>query len=191
MVRQTMQSHVAYADVSERHLSDYRSGVFPWLFALLFAANCSLLLVLPRLLGQTEQSVPALWVRLVICLGMLLIMLVGEICQRRVVTLPRLIVTTDPAVSRHADELLRVLVINFMYRGIVNNVRNYITLQWFFFLPWLLSSPSLLAGQLFVTFLWLLCWLPTVWPGQMMSAIYLGGRKTGWPWRKRSLVVRA
>ena len=185
-VKRMIRSHVAYADLSERHVSDYRSSVFRWLLGLVVVANWVLLLLLPILPGLSHLPVPTpvTWVRIVICLGMLVTFTVGEFRLVRTVMLPRLIVTSDPLVAQHADDLLRAVIMNSMHDGNVNTLRNYLWLQWFFFLPWLLSSPILFGTQIVATVLVLLCWVPKAWQGSPDDGKYLGGRKTGWPWRK-------
>jgi hypothetical protein len=187
-VKRTIRHHVAYADLSERHVSDYRSSVFRWLLGLVVVANCVLLLLLPSLPGLSHLSVsaPVAWVRIVISLGMLVTFAVGEFRLTRIVMLPRLIVTSDPVIAQRADDLLRAVIMNSMHGGNVNTLRNYLFLQWFFFLPWLLSSPLLLGTQLVATALVLLCWVPQKWP-RSQDEKYLGGRKTGWPWRKEEV----
>ncbi|HEY0753777.1 MAG TPA: hypothetical protein VGD98_07435 [Ktedonobacteraceae bacterium] len=188
-VKQALRQRVAYADLSERHVSDYRSPLFRWLFLLLVVANCLLLLWLPTRSGLTDLPVaaPFLWMRLIICCSMLATVLVGEICLLQIVRLPRLVVIPDPLLARRADDLLRALTINNTHKGVVGSLKNYLLLQWFFFLPWLLSSPILFSVQCAVTIFCLLCWAPTVLPNSDDEK-YLGGKKTGWPWRKEVVV---
>lgn len=49
--KQEVQRKVTYADLRQRHLSDYRSSGFRWLLGLFVVLNVVLLLVLPFLLG--------------------------------------------------------------------------------------------------------------------------------------------
>jgi len=187
-VKQTVRPHVAYADLSERHVSDYRSSVFRWLLGLVVVANWVLLLLLPSLPDLSHLPVPApvAWVRIVICLGMLVAFAVGEFRLARTVMLPRLIVTSDLVVAQRADDLLRAVIMNAIHDSSVGTLRKYLWLQWFFFLPWLFSSPILLGTQLVATVLVLLCWVPKKLQ-RSQDGKYLGGRKTGWPWRKEGV----
>lgn len=179
-VRQAIRSRVTYADLRERRLSDYRSTLFRWLHALIIGINALLLFWLPSVLGQPSLA-PPLWVRLVICIVLLLMFILGEICLASVVRLPRLVVTSDPLVAQPADDLMRALVIAHLQGQEISAISNIIWLQWFFFLPWLLSSPLLAATLLTVTLLWLLCQVLIA----MGSEGRLGGSRTGWRWQAR------
>ena len=112
-----------------------------------------------------------------------------RICLARIVMLPRLIVTADPVVAQRADDLLRAVIMNDMHDSSVGTLRNYLWLQWFFFLPWLLSSSILFGTQIVATALVLLCWAPKALQGSPDDGKYLGGRKTRLALEKGSRLV--
>ncbi len=170
---------VAYADLRQRYLSDYRSSEFRWLLRLFVTLNVVLLLVLPFLLGLQPPTYSDAWEGVII---VFVLFIVGEAFMTRIALMPRLVVTTDPTVAQRADDLLRALVIGEIHSKVLQGIGFLLFVQWFLLYRWLLSSPVFVAIQIIITVLWLLCFIPTSLRTRDKGR--LGGRITGWPWSR-------
>ena len=177
--KQEVHRKVTYADLRQRYLSDYRSSEFRWLLGLFVILNVVLLLVLPFLLGPQPPAYSDAWEEVII---VLVLFILGEVFMTRIALMPRLVVTTDPTVAQHADDLLRALVIGEIHSKVLQGIGALLFVQWFLLYRWLFSSPIFVAIQIIITVLWLLCFIPTGLRTRDKGR--LGGRITGWPWSR-------
>src|SRR5581483_1146347 len=164
-------------DLRQRRISEYRSNLFRWFLGLIVFVNVSLFLLLPSLFGSQPSTFA--WASAII---MFIIFIMAESFMPRIVTMPRLIVTPDPRVAQHADDLLRALVIAELHWKLIIGMASLLYIQWLFFFGWLQSSPLFIAIQVAATLLLLLCLFLS---GMRTSDKgHLGGRITGWSWHK-------
>jgi hypothetical protein len=177
--KQEIHRKVAYADLRQRNLSDYRSSSFRWLLGLFVVLNVVLLLVLPFLLGLQPLTYSDAWAGAII---VFVLFILGEVFMTRIALMPRLVVTTDPTVAQRADDLLRALVIGEIHSQVLRGIGFLLCVQWFLLYRWLLSSPVFVGIQIIITLLWLLCFIPTGLRTRDKGR--LGGRLTGWPWSR-------
>lgn len=177
--RREVRRRVTYADLRQRRLSDYRSQLLRWLPGCAMLLEIVLLLILPSLLGVQPSLLSNAWQGTAVIGG---IYIVGESFLSYIATLPRLVVTSNPTVAQHADDLLRALVINDIHVRMLIGIGGLLIAQWFLLYQWLLVSYVCMALQFLITLLWLGGLLPVMWRTRDKGR--LGGRLTGWAWSK-------
>jgi hypothetical protein len=103
-LRSLTARRVAYGDLQQRKLSDYRSVLFPCIAgALVIGAILMPLLLIPSLetqmplslIGGSSVEVPG-WVLEAIAATMLLTLVTSEVVMGRIARLPRLLLTSNP-----------------------------------------------------------------------------------------------
>ena len=183
---------VAYGDLRRRRLDDYRSSLLLLLPVLLLAATAwATLSLLPTFGGQLYiepvgyERIRIPYQPLLLALlpsAMVVVAAVAEVIMRRIVALPRLLVTADPAAALHADEMIRALAITVVQSGTLE------TLAFLGYAQWSLLSDNLFAHHSYgaahgivgsYPFLALVVFLLGVLLTNCRGRI--GGRITGWP----------
>jgi len=113
---------------------------------------------------------------------MLLIFVVGEVIMRRIATLSRLLVTSDPVAALRADEMLRAVTITIVQGWELMTIGNLGTAQWSLLSTNLFAHHSYGSAHGIIGFY---VFLPSV---VTMTGILLiicrgriGGHLTGWP----------
>jgi len=183
---------VAYGDLRRRRLDDYRSSLLLLLPVLLLAATAwATLSLLPTFGGQLYiepvgyERIRIPYQPLVLALlptAMVVVVTMAEVIMRRIVALPRLLVTADPAAALHADEMIRALAITVVQSSMLE------TLAFLGYAQWSLLSDNLFAHHSYgaahgivgsYPFLALVVFLLGVLLTNCRGRI--GGRITGWP----------
>jgi hypothetical protein len=182
---------VVYADLRPRRLSDYRAGILRWLPAALIVYEAALTAVLASQIGSSLRVelnggvilvLPAFPALLLLPAATLLVWLIGEWLMRQAVALPRLLVTSDAAVSQRADEMLRAQMIAGM------QTFTFVALGYLGAAQWALLAFQLVRPHphpaLSPLDLALLLAAAVMLPGFLLPATggRLGGAVTGWPW---------
>ena len=191
-LRAGQRAGVAYGDLRRRRLDDYRSPLLLLPPVLLFAATAwATLSLLPTFGGQLYVE-PVGYDRiripyhpLILALlpaAMVVVAAVAEIIMRRIVALPRLLVTADPAAALHADEMIRAQAITVVQSSALE------TLAFMGYAQWSLLSANLFAHHSYraahgivgsYPFLALVVFLL----GALLTNCRgrIGGQVTGWP----------
>ncbi len=188
-VKRHPQNRLSYGDLAPRRLSNYRSPWFFWAEVLIIAFYAAMTwLALTnlsdpsnlRLVSITGQILmtpiyPGLWILWGPSLLMLLVALFTELGASRLATSPRLLVVSDPQLSRRLDDMLRAQTIGAL---------QAMAMMMIFCLGF--AQASLLVGntgagipELIVNFAFV--------PGLVCVGIFLlngrlGGKQIGWPW---------
>jgi hypothetical protein len=122
-MRTVAKRSITYADLRQRRLSDYRSDLLRWLPLVVIAQTVALSWFFAPHLGATLRLLPSagavalpksLWMLSVVPGAMLVVFLVAEVIMSRLARLSRLLITSDPTVSRQADDMLRAIVIGIV-----------------------------------------------------------------------------
>ncbi len=195
-LRSLTARRLAYADLQQRRLSDYRSVVFPWVAGILIA--CAILMPLllapylwPKvsLMSMAEPSVevPA-WVLEAIPAAMLLTLVTGETVAARIARLPRLLLTSNPQTAQRADNLLGAMTIGTL-QGFELAVMGYLAFaQWFIIVGHLgqigTSPESWRPSAIFLVPEALFAWAVGL-VGIVLRSLAgrIGGKISGWPWQ--------
>ena len=113
---------------------------------------------------------------------MVVIAAVAEIIMRRIVALPRLLVTADPAAALHADELIRAQAITVVQSSVLE------TLAFLGYAQWSLLSANLFAHHSYGAAHGIVGGYPFLALAVFLLGVSLtnfggriGGRITGWP----------
>ena len=178
--KQEIRHAVAYADLRQRSLSDYRSDLLRGLLGLAVITQVVLFLILPSFLAQAPFLPHNAWL---IAISVGVIYLLGESFLSYIAVLPRLVVTPNPIVAQHADDLLRALIIDDIHVRMLIGIGFLLGFQWFFLSRWIAFSSLFMALFIVMTCLWFLCLFPTIWRASDKG--HLGGKVTGWPWSKK------
>ena len=111
---------------------------------------------------------------------MVITVFVGEAIMTHIVTLPRLLVTTDPATASRADDMLRTTAIEWVQIAMLYVTGNLILDLdlWTIGLP--VASLVCRVSMVIATLLWLLLLVLSIF-----AKGRLGGTKTGWPWQSQ------
>jgi hypothetical protein len=180
---------VRYGDLRPRTLSDYRSPLW-WLVP---AAYIVYVLIATGVLAPsrgptvdlpalgTSITVPTtLWAVWAGPVALALIFIASEVVMRRIATLPRLLVTTDPATAQRADEMLRARIL-----ATIQGLELY-ALAFLSFSQWGILSDNfrMLPAPWLITALTCTGMLALL--GILIGTLFkyrVGGRVTGWPWQ--------
>jgi hypothetical protein len=188
-----------YADLRPRRLSDYRASILRWFPATLAVYDAALTVNLASQIGPSLRLeltggsilvLPAFPTLFLLPAAMLLVWLSGEWLMRQAVALPRLVVTSDAAVSQRSDEMLRAEMIGVLQSATFLALGYFGEAQWALltFQP-SLRGPALIGWGQATAPLDLALLLAAVvgLPGFLLPAMRgrLGGAVTGWPWRAR------
>ncbi len=179
--RRNARRGVTYGDLRRRRLTDYRSPLLRWVPGLIIFYNICLLFVMPHLLGPVSPLYAPERMVGVLLLLLLVTFLAAEVLMARVTLLPRLLITSDPVIAQHADDLLRATVIGRIQLGVLIEIGVSLCVQWQLLYQRFLSSPVLWLGLLFAFALWLACLVVLILATREGGR--LGGAITGWPWR--------
>ncbi len=187
---------VSYGDLRRRYLSDYRSPLF--LLAPALALVCTVWVTLALVpsfdkqlyiepVGYDRTMIPYHpWLLGLLPATMLLIFVVGEAIMRRIATLSRLLVTSDPVAALRADEMLRALTITIVQGWELMTIGNLGTAQWSLLSTNLFAHHSYGSAHGIIGFY---AFLPAVISivGPLLFICRgriggrIGGRITGWP----------
>ena len=98
-----------------------------------------------------------------------------------IATLPRLLVTSDPAIASHADDMLRTTVIAWVQIAMLYVMGSFIfdLNMWIVGLP--VANPVCRVSMVIATLLWLFLIILSI-----SAKGRLGGTKTGWPWQSQT-----
>jgi hypothetical protein len=195
-LRKATKRHVTYADLQQRRLSDYRSGLFRWLslailvetiaFSWFFAPHLGSTLRLLQSNGSPIDVPNSLWLLSIVPITIAVVSIMAEFLMSHIARLSRLLITTDPMISRRADDMLRATAIGTIQTsalvalaslGLLQNgliVRSLWTSGY-----WQLGNrPYSEISSLFFFLLLLTLGLSI---GLIVAHGRLGGRLSGWP----------
>jgi hypothetical protein len=182
------RSHtITYGDLRRRRLSDYRSMIVRLGFVFIAGCYCLVFLLAPELEYVTRIHIirqgyieTAPWVVWLFPAIMLITVLVGEAIMTHIATLPRLLITTDPAIASRADDMLRTTAIAWVQIAMLYVTSNLLIglLMLTRGLP--IVNPLCRASVGIATMLWLLLFILSAF-----AKGRLGGTKTGWPWQSQ------
>ena len=193
--RRAAQRSRTYADLRQRGLADYRSPLLPTLATLLILSFLCFTWAIvihsgPSLSVQdlffgdvtTLPSFP--WLIWIFPAGMILILLMCEGAMRLVVSLPRLLLTTDPQRAQQTDEVLRVVTIGNMQAFELVTIGTMSLGQWLLLRneSWSLAP---LGTSVALGVILLLLGVGGLYLLSSWCVGRVGGKMTGWPWRKR------
>ncbi|MGO8949126.1 MAG: hypothetical protein ACLQUY_16070 [Ktedonobacterales bacterium] len=196
-LRQQGARGVTYADLQPRGLADYRSRVFP-LAASALIAGVTLLTILVsahlgpqvpiELVGGATLQISR-WIFWAVPAAMLLTLLIAERIMAYIADIPRLFVTSQPQTSQQADNLLRALTIGTLQGYELIVIAGFAEAQILFMMSSLFQSgfwhmtPGPYSAFLNLEFGFALV---VVTLGFIVQMLYgrLGGRISGWPWRR-------
>ena len=200
-LRNATERGVTYADLRQRRLSDYRSNAFRWLSVALIAWTFGVLVFFAPHVGSTLQidliytvvSVPnTVWGLSIVPGVMLAVFALIEMVLFRIVSFSRLLVTSDPTVSQHADDMLRATVIGSVQYCELVALGQLAALPFYMFSRLLWAShyyqishlpyDGLLAVSLFMPVAMQLLGL-----GIILGRGRLGGKLSGWPWQTKQV----
>ncbi len=192
--RVAAQRRSTYADLRQRKLTDYRYPLLPALAGVLVMINISLTGNVTAHLGPmfsvqdalggvtTLPSIP--WLLWIFPAGMITTLFICEGAMRQVVSLPRLLTTPDPQVSQRVDELLRARAIGKLQSTQLFYIGGLSLGQWLFlrYEFWSLGPFETYAVLILIIVIGIGGLFLDDFAGR------IGGKITGWPWRKRVLV---
>ncbi len=179
---------VTYGDLRRRQLSDYRSIAWRLAFAMIALCYCLVFPLAPELEYMTRihivhkgYIVMAPWVLWLFPAVMLITVFVSEAIMTHIATLPRLLVTSDPAIASRADDMLRTTVIAWMQITMLYVIGSFIfdLNMWIGGLP--VTNPVCRVSMVVATLLWLFLIALSI-----SAKGRLGGAKTGWPWQSHT-----
>jgi len=204
-LRATSSQHVAYTDLQQRQLSNYRSSVLRWIPLALIAWVIALTVFFVPYLGRNLQFLQpddtiihvsnGIWLRSIMPAIMLLVFIVAEVLMARISMLSRLLVAPDPLVSRRVDDMMRATVIGlvqcfefaaigylgYAQQGILENSltgMHAATHQ---------HNNNWLFNLLLLTLFLTLMVSVLGFIAQAMQG-RLGGKVSGWPWQPKAAV---
>lgn len=181
--RSAVRRRVTYADLRRRRASDYRSSWLRWPLGLVVFLNIVLVIVLlPSAPHMQAFMYGYVWI---IAITMCLVFVLGEFFMAYIARMPRLVVTPNPIVAQHADDLLRALIINEIQGAAIMGVIVVLIVQWSLFSTWLTSSPLFIIIQVIMVVLLLANIAPTGMRNRDKGR--LGGKITGWAWQRAIL----
>ncbi|GCE21205.1 hypothetical protein [Dictyobacter kobayashii] len=201
-LRKAAQSHITYADLHQRRLSDYRNGLIHWLLALGLVETIAFSCFFAPHLGSTLRLLQSngapldipnnLWILSIVPGAIVVISIVAELLMLRIAHLSRLLVTSDPTVSQRADDMLRANVIGMVqiyalitifYLGLLQNtliIRSLWAAGY-----WKMSDRPYSAISSLFYFLFFL----TLGLGGVLVATYgpPRGKNSGRPWQTKRI----
>jgi hypothetical protein len=178
---------VTYGDLRRRQLSDYRSITCRLAFILIALCYCLVFPLAPELQYMTRihiihkgYIVMSPWVLWLFPAVMLITVFVSEAIMTHIATLPRLLVTSDPAIASRADDMLRTTVIAWVQIAMLYVTGSFIfdLNMWIGGLP--VANPVCRVSIVSAILLWLLLIVFSIF-----AKGRLGGTKTGWPWQSQ------
>jgi hypothetical protein len=192
--RITVQRRSTYADLRQRKLVDYRYPLLPLLAIFLIASSISLTGIIATHSGSTFsvqdifEGVTALpsfpWLLWTFPAGMITTLFICEGAMRQIVSLPRLLTIADPQISQRVDEVLRARTIGRLQSLELFYVGMLSLGQWFFlrYEFWFLAPFETYAVLVLIIVIGIGGLFLDDFAGR------IGGKITGWPWRKKVLV---
>lgn len=195
-LRRLTAGRIAYGDLQQRKLSDYRSVWFPWIASILLAcATLIPLALLPHLTAQISLKLlggqvieVSVWVLEAIPAAMLLTLVTGEVVMARIARLPRLLLTSNPHTAQRADNLLRAMTVGRVLGNELAAIGSLGVAQWIIMGAYVgptLTSPggwpsaALLFAAAFL-------FAGAVALGGLSLPVLvgrIGGKISGWPWQ--------
>jgi hypothetical protein len=191
-VRRAARRQVAYGDLRQRQLADYRSPLLRWLLpasiacqvivTALVASTLGARLKIQLVDGSQIAIAPSFWTLAVLPALSLLVFVLGEVLLTYLATLPRLLLTRNPQLAQPADNMVRARTICTAQGLVLLVVAALSQAQWYLLLhnvtPTLPVLDGILLGDALLAF--------ALFAGGLLafnSRGRLGGRLTGWPWR--------
>lgn len=179
---------VTYGDLRRRQLSDYRSMRLRLGFILIAVCYCVVFPLAPELEYMTRIHIihqgyieTAPWVVWLFPAIMLITVFVGEAIMTHIATLPRLLVTTNPATASRADDMMRTTAIEWVQIAMLYVTSNLILGLDLLTVGLPVASFVCRVSTVIATLLWLLLLILSIF-----AKGRLGGTKTGWPWQSHT-----
>ena len=198
-LRKAAKRGVTYADLRQRHLSDYRSNHLRWIPLVVLVATVAFTLFFAPHLGATLELMQShsmvdmlyrLWMLSAVPCAIVVVSLVAEFLMSRLARLSRLLITSDPTISQRADNMLRATAIaiiqayvlaSIIYLGMLQDgiiVRSLFASRY-----WQLGNRPYneISGVFVFTLL-----LTLIFGGYLTIACSRpGGKLSLWPWQTK------
>jgi len=191
-IRNTTSYRVAYADLRQRQLSDYRSillQVLPVIWVVWNVVAVCILIpsngapVHVQLMDNTTLLLPR-WTLGIIPAVMVLTIVLVELLSRRVSLFSRLPVTSEPAIVQRVDDMFRAQIVNSLL-GVELITLGSLTTAQYSSMVLSAGAPWYIIAILMVSFL-IGFFMPIIGLFTILFRGRLGGKVSGWPWQSRA-----
>ncbi|GCE28419.1 hypothetical protein KDA_39030 [Dictyobacter alpinus] len=200
-LRRVARRKVTYAELRQRQLSDYQGTLLPWIPLAAVVETLLLNWLFAPHIGKAVQvqwndsivTLPNnLWVINIVPAAMILVAIVAQCLMLIVTRMSRLLITADPKVSQHADDMLRANVISMVQIYALATVFSLGMIQINVIMRNLWASHYWTDGNMpFKTMpeIFMFVLVLTLVGGGGLAALYspLGGNHTGWPWQPKRI----